>query len=301
MKVQKKLCFLIVLFFVSATYNLENAPKEKEELVFKFVHITDTHCTSTKIKKNPPFFSSFQIGPYRKHWQNLFYSFPILKKTIEFINKGIKPAFLIHTGDITQNGNLKDLKQSKTILDNCNFPYYTVMGDHDGIKTNNFEKVFGKRCYSFNYKNWHFIIIGIFPTDKEIKWFKKDLKENSEKPIIIATHRLIICDKFTEFLAKKFINVDLLMPKAEEVLTIIKKYPNIKLFLSGHVHTNLHYKKYGIHFISTSALCEPPYQFRTFEIYKDRIIVKTFIAENIKKVLNKKWRIFHKESIQICH
>ena len=295
-----KKILVLALFLVSATYNWENAPKEKEDLIFKFVHITDTHCTSAKTKQNPSFFSSFQIGPHRKHWQNLFYSFPILEKTIEFINEERKPAFLIHTGDITSNGQLKDLKQSKIILDNSNFPYYAVMGDHDGTKTNNFERVFGERCRSFDYKNWHFTIISIFPTDEEIKWLKKDLKENQEKPIIIATHRLIIYDKFTEFFAKKFANnVDLLMPKAEEVLTIIKKYPNVKLVLSGHVHTNLHYKKYCIHFISTSALCEPPYQFRTFEIYKDKIIVKTFIAENMKKVLNKKWRIFHEEIIKL--
>jgi len=298
------LLFPIIFFIcIGATYNWQNAPIEKDEPILKFVHITDSHCISSIPKKRKESFSrTLQLGPYRFHWKDTQFSFSIFEKTIEFINENINADFLIHTGDITENGALTDLETVKGILKKLKFPYYTVMGDHDGIKSQNYLTTFQKRSYSFDCKNWHFVILSIFPDEQELKWFENDVSENCSKPIIFATHRLVVSDKFTVFLARVFYqNSHLFMPEAERVKNILKNFSNIKIVLSGHCHSNFHWEKDNIHFISTSALVEPPHQFRLFEIYNDKIIMKTFIAETRKKVFEKQWRIFQEEIIRDIH
>jgi len=294
--------FLITtgIFSISASYNWNNAPSPKENsCLFSFVQITDTHCLKVdKKSEKPPAKAFFQIGGYKFHWLDYVNSFPILEKTIEYINSQIKPDFVIHTGDISDRGDLSNLTRAKVLLDRLNCPYYPVMGDHDlgGYSYSNFNrfdcnyiKVFGQRNYSFNYQDWHIIILGIYPDDEELNWLRKDLSENAEKPIILATHRLVIADEFTLWLAKKHLGVELLMPRAEEVLKILKEYSNIKLVLSGHCHSNFRWKRSGIDFISTAALSEVPHQFKLFQVYPDKITMTLFTADTAEDIFNKRW------------
>jgi len=290
--------FLISNFVFSAEYNWEKAPG-KENLIFKFVHITDTHCISNaKFKKEPK--NIIQIGPYRAHWKDSYHSFLILEKTIEYINEKIKPSFLVHTGDISENGNFNDLKKSREILRKLNCPFYIIKGDHDGIKNKNFEKIFKKRCYSTSYNGWHFIFVSIYPDEEEIEWIKKDISKHSQKPTVFLTHRLIICDNLTSSLVKKFYgNIPLLMEKADFFRSFLKESKNVKLVISGHIHTNLHYKENGINFISTTALLEIPHQFRVFEFYKNMIKIKLLTAYHLKDVKEKNWKLQNVEIIKI--
>jgi len=291
--------FFTSSFTFSTVYNWQNSPFSEEKPILKFVLITDTHCTlKESFKKEPKYI--IQLGPHRIHWKNTYNSFLIFEKTINYIKNDIKPDFIIHCGDITESGEKENFIETKRIMDLSQIPYYVVRGDHDSPKTDDFENVFGKTCYSFNFKNWHFIILDTFLTEEETNWFENDLIENYKKPTIIFTHRLIICDKPTKFLVKHFANnVDLLMPKSNEILSIIKKYPNVKFVFSGDIHTDLHFKKYNIHFISTSSLVEIPYQFKLIEVYNDKIFLKVYLSKNINSLLNNNWRIFKEEIIYI--
>ncbi len=285
---------------IAATYNWNKAPtSEENSCIFSFVQITDTHCLKVdKKSERPPSKAFFRIGGYKFHWKDSVNSLPILQSTIEYINSDVKPNFVIHTGDISDRGDLSNLKMAKVLLDRLNCPYYPVMGDHDlgGYSYSNFNrsdcnyiKVLGQRCYSFNYQDWHIIILSIYPDDEELNWLKKDLSENAEKPIIFATHRLVIADRFSLWLAKKYLGVELLMPRAEEVVTILKDCQNVKMVLSGHCHSNFRWKRYGITFISTAALSEVPHQFRLFRVYRDRITITLFTANTANDVFNKRW------------
>ena len=304
--------------FIAATYNWSKSPNPEEtSCIFSFVQISDTHCVRTEKKQErPPAKAFFRIGGYKFHWKDSVNSFPILQSAIEYVNQEIKPDFLIHTGDLTERGKLSNLKKVKELLDRLNCPYYPVMGDHDlgGYSYSNFNrsdcdyvKVFGQRSYSFDYQNWHIIILSIYPDDEELNWLKNDLSENAEKPVIFATHRLVITDRFTLWLAKKYLGVELLMPRAEEVITILKNCQNVnpvrnsskdslsgisngvKVVLSGHCHSNFRWDRYGISFISTAALLEVPHQFRFFQVYRDRIVITLFTAKTSKDVFNKRW------------
>jgi len=284
--------------------------EDNKSPLFTFAHITDTHClTTTQKPEEPPAIAFFEIGGYKYHWKDLPNSFPILENTIDYINHTIKPDFVIHTGDLTEYGNPRDLEKTKGLLDKLDCSCYPVMGDHDlgtsfpAFDKNrsgcNYVRVFGQRCYSFDHANWHMVIVGIYPNQEELEWLKNDLAKNKDKPTIVCTHRLIIADQFTLDLAKKHLGVSLLMPKAEEVGSILKSHPNVVLVLSGHCHSNFRWDKYGMAFISTSALLEVPHQFKVFEVYRDKIEVSLFTANRAKDVEERQWRQQQMEPIKL--
>ena len=264
--------------------------------LFSFVQITDTHCLK-KYEKLPHSLAMtfFHIGRYRFHWRDSANSFSILQNTVEYINQKIKPDFLIHTGDITESGKLADLETAKGLLAKLNCPYYSLMGDNDGEKNShanfnpsNYLKVFGQRYASFDFENWHIVILSVYPDNVELNWLRRDLSENSEKPTILATHHLIV-GNFAIWLTEKCLGIKLFMPHTREVLKILRNYPNLKLVLSGHCHTNFHWKKYNINFISTAALVEVPHRFKLFRVYRDKITMDLFTARTARDVLNQQW------------
>ena len=171
------------------------------------------------------------------------------------------------------------------------------MGDHDaGCYPSNlnrsncdYVKVFGDRCYSFDCKGWHIVILSIYPDEEELNWLKQDLSENTEKPVIFATHRLVVADKFTCWLGKKYSGCSMLMPRAKEVVGILKNQQNVKMVLSGHCHSNFRWDRHGITFISTAALLEVPHSFKLFQVYPDRIKISLFTARRAKDVFKKNW------------
>lgn len=269
------------------------------EVLFTFVQISDTHCTHAgKNPENPPAIACFAKRGYKLHWKDIVHSFSIMENTVCYINDEIKPDFLIHTGDLTENGNLNDLTAVKSSLDKLHCPYYVLMGDHDmgGYRYSNLDrsdcnyvKIFGERCRSFDIKDWHIIILSVYPDDGEIKWLKEELLKNWDKPVILATHRLVIADNITLWLAKKYLGVELLMPKSGEIEDILRNAHNVKLVLSGHCHSNFRWKKYGIVFLSISALAEVPHQFKIFRVYPNRITETLYSARNAHAVSEKRW------------
>ena len=249
---------------------------------FTFVHLTDSHCVTTTLKPaHPPLSAQIEIAGYKFHWLDKPNSFAILEDTVRYINQVVKPDFVIHTGDITDTGDLNDMKKAKHVLDGLDCKYYTVMGDHDsGIrgatsekdkKRPNYVKVFGERCYSFNHNGWHFVCLGIFPSVHEMVWLKTDLEKNKDHATILCTHRLVVADEFTVALAKGHYGTELMMPRAAQVEALLRDSPQVIVVLSGHCHSNFHWQKHGTHFISTSASSGTPVQFRLFKVHKDRI------------------------------
>ena len=299
----KRIIFGVIslLLFLSAGCLANYRWLKKDFLLFSFVQITDTHClTVDKEPEKPPLKAFFHIGGYKFHWKDTANSFSILENTIRYINSEVRPDFLIHTGDISEGGDILSLKQAKSLLGKLNCPYYTVMGDHDlgcsysdfnRDRSNcNYAKAFGKRCSSFDHKGWHVIVLGIYPNQEELDWLRNNLARSKECPTILATHRLVVADKFTCWLGKKYSGCSMIMPKAKEVEDILKNYSNVKMVLSGHIHSNFRWNRDGVSFISTAALAEVPHQFRLFRVYPDKIKITLFSANTAKDVDSSHWR-----------
>jgi len=261
----------------------EKAPPEKP--LFTLAHLTDLHCVTTKVGrgKRPEVRLRYIAGVKVGHWKDLVNSFDVLAGTVDFLNEEIKPDLVVVTGDLTDRGRpLEDMKKVKSVLDGLDCPCHPVMGDHDLGKSvaafekdrndNFYVKVFGRRCYSFDFKGWHFAAVGIYPDEKEIRWLEKDLDANATKPTVLCTHRLISCPEFIRRAAKRSPGVELVMPRAEEMKKIIAARPSVVLVLSGHCHVHLQLREPTMEtaFLSAEALGEIPHEFRLIRFFADR-------------------------------
>ncbi|MEN8151921.1 MAG: metallophosphoesterase [Planctomycetota bacterium] len=278
------------------------APPEKP--LFTLAHLSDLHCVTTKANrgKRPERKLRYVFGAKVEHWKDLVNSFDVLAGTVDYLNEEIKPDLVVITGDLTDRGRpLSDMKRVKSVLDGLECPYHPVMGDHDLGKSvaafekdrndNSWVKVFGRRCTSFDIKGWHFSVVGIYPGDEEIRWLEKDLDANATKPTVICTHRLVYCPDIIRRSAKRSVNVELLMPRAEEVMKIIAARPSVVLVLSGHCHVNLQLRAPGMEtaFLTTEALGEIPHEFRIIRFFADRAEMEFRVGGTIEKIRKGLW------------
>lgn len=209
-------------------------------------------------------------------------------KAIDTLNS-LKPDFIITGGDLIMDA----IRQSHGRADSLfnlykktvklfRMPVYNTMGNHDiyGIFTTSsgadpnhpdfgekmFEKEFGNSYYSFNHKEWKFMILNSiedtgdenyrgFIDEKQIQWIKSELNNTKpETPIVISTHSPLI----TAYTQKYEGTITANSPKhvitnGKDVLNMFKGY-NLKLVLQGHLHIVEDNYIDGIHFITGGAV-----------------------------------------------
>lgn len=208
-------------------------------------------------------------------------------KAINTIDQ-LKPDFVISGGDnildaLGQSyGRADSLYNLYTdIVGRLKMPVYSTMGNHEvfglykksGVSPTHpeygkklYEHRIAKRYYSFDFKNWHFIVldgIGFTPDRRyygfidaeQVEWLKNDLqKTGTKKPVAISTHIPLlsvgrqIMSGPTEAFEKGSI-----ITNAHEIIQLIEKY-NVKLVLQGHLHFLEDINYNGIHYITGGAV-----------------------------------------------
>ena len=117
-----------------------------------------------------------------------------------------KPAFIIHTGDITHLSKPEQFDTGAQLLKATNLQIYTVPGEHDILEEdrksylNRYGKgTHGDGWYSFNAHGIHFIGLvnvvnlqgaGLGDLGKpQLEWLEKDVKSlSSSTPIVVMAH-----------------------------------------------------------------------------------------------------------------
>jgi Icc protein len=117
-----------------------------------------------------------------------------------------KPAFLIHTGDITHLSKPEQFDTGAQLLKSTNLQVYTVPGEHDILEEDrkSYLNRYGKGTqgdgwYSFNAHGIHFIGLvnvvnlqgaGLGDLGKpQLEWLEKDVKPlSSSTPIVVMAH-----------------------------------------------------------------------------------------------------------------
>ena len=166
-----------------------------------------------------------------------------LKKVVAFINS-MKPlpSLVIHTGDVTEAGDIDSYKHAKQILDKLKVPYYLTCGNHDNYK--NMREVFSKHQYLTNDNFSHYSID--LPTTKliildtqvhqktwglqcaeRLAWLQDELK--TQKEMLIFMHH------YPFDVQHHFFN-SLRLQDAEKFAEVIQKHQNIKGIFCGHYH-----------------------------------------------------------------
>ncbi len=186
---------------------------------FKFAFLSDTHIGASTAKED-------------------------LERSISDINKLEELAFVIVTGDITEFGSDKELKEAKNLFDKLDKPWYVVPGNHDTKWSesgcNSFRQIFGYERVNFNYGGIKFIgcssgpnmrmAPGLVPRE-DLVWLDSIVQavKITQQPLIFFNHYPL-----DEGLANWY-----------EVVQILKK-ANTQAMLCGHGHRNKTYDFEGI-------------------------------------------------------
>lgn len=260
----KKLTFYFIIagLFMSCQQQPNKTQSEKND-AFSFVFMTDIHLT-----------------PERNATEGFL-------QAIDTINK-LAPDFVISGGDNIMDALGQTYGKADSLynlyeetIENLKMPVYNTIGNHEvfglyedsGISPDHkeygkkmYEKRLAKRYYSFDHKNWHFVVLdGIGFTDDQhyygfvdsvqVEWLKQDLaSEGKNKPVVVSTHipllsvgRQIMAGPTESFSEGSIIT------NAHEIIQILEQY-NVKLVLQGHLHFLEDINYNGIHYITGGAV-----------------------------------------------
>ncbi len=183
----------------------------------KIVHISDLHTGYAQFRED------------------------ILLKTIDEINE-MKPAAVIITGDLTDQGFYREFVQAKEYIDQIQPKKIIVPGNHDArnIGDEIFEDLFGERYGTLELKEEAIKIIGLDSSEPDLghgkigrlqnKFMKDEITDAKKKGlfIIIALHHHIISIPNTGR------ERNILSDAGDVLLDLIQN--NVNLVLSGHKH-----------------------------------------------------------------
>lgn len=228
--------------------------------MFRIAHLSDIHIHHLSLK-----FSYL----FSKRWLGMTNLFMSRKKKYKSIKQIIdlkdlltkeKIDLIVVTGDLTTTSLKEEFIQAKKLLDSLEIPYLTLPGNHDKYtkkseKQKDFYSYFSNSIQSIpkNYhnlslkndrleihdiaENWKLILLDtalatslVFSTGK---FFKKTeillenlLSKEADQTIILATHF-----PFYQPLSKRKS-----LKRKEALLNLLKKHPNVKIYLHGHTH-----------------------------------------------------------------
>jgi 3',5'-cyclic AMP phosphodiesterase CpdA len=210
------------------------------------------------------------------------------RMAIDTINS-LNPDFVITGGDLVMDVLDQTYGRSdslfnlyKEVSGELNMPVYNAVGNHEvygwhsseeGIESHPefgkkmYEKHLGKRFYSFDHKDWHFIILDAIYRSEEghyigkidqeqIAWLKEDLaKTDKETPIAITVHIPFITSRTQLSQGSLAANSEGgVISNSLEVLQLFMDH-NLKLVLQGHLHFNEDlFIGNKVHFITAGAV-----------------------------------------------
>lgn len=151
------------------------------------------------------------------------------------------PNIVIHTGDITDKGDIESYSTAKVILDELKMPYYLTCGNHDIYA--NMCQVFHNHtylgndefaCFSIEYKRHKLVVVDSVDQGKisgilckrRLSWLKAQL--DTEKEVSIFMHH------YPSKVQHEFFNT-LSLVNSQEFSQIVKN-PNVKGIYCGHYH-----------------------------------------------------------------
>lgn len=263
----KNIYLLITLsLFLTVGCKTNKAPKVSEtEKGFTFAFLTDIH-----LQPELNAVAGFQMA-------------------IDTINQ-INPDFVLTGGDLIMDalnqtyGRADSLyKLYNEVSGSLEMPVYNTVGNHEvygwhrdeeGLEEHPefgkkmFEEKIGERFYSFDHKDWHFIVLDAIYRgenghymgkidEEQIEWLKSDLqKVDSKTPIGISVHIPFITASTQLSRGSTVPNSEgIVITNSLDVLKLFMEH-NLRLVLQGHLHfLEDIYIQNQVHFITAGAVC----------------------------------------------
>lgn len=222
-------------------------------------------------------------------------------KAINYINSQNNIEFVFYTGDYVDRSLKEVYDDFFALTKKINKPYYFCLGNHE-VNTpfglNKMEAVDYTRQMTSSYSsganyfvnlNENFIAVMLDGTHDEkicargnykkntLKWLEKVLVDNIDKNVLIFQHFPII-----EPAEDKFYIHSHKTRNKKSYFKLLKKYPNVKIIVSGHFHKKGEFEKDNVLHFSTPALFEKPAYIRYFEIDYDGKSINSIKSRLIK-------------------
>jgi len=247
-------------------------------------------------------------------FKNRFYrnSIDKLKSTLNTINER-KLDFVVNLGDIIDR-DWTSYERILPVFNNFQSPVYHVLGNHDyevceDQKALVPSKIGTQRYYHFSHHNWRFIVLDgneistfanlpgsdnflqaekwLLKMEKEQKingkfwnggvgekqmfWLKSILEQaeqNHEKVIIFCHYPIFPPDKHN-------------LLDNELLLTLLKNYKSVKMWINGHNHKGNYGLFEDIHFVNVKGMVEGENDvaWSIFNLYENEISIKGYGTE----------------------
>lgn len=218
------------------------------KVFLKIIQISDFHLFAN-IGKN-----FLGINPYKTYVDAMLSIVNLYEKESDI------PHLLVITGDISQDFSVKSYANAFELIEKTGLPFVVTAGNHDNILL--LEEYIQKYSHllqkNFTYNNWHIIVLnshwhkhiaGLL-NENELQKLQHELEHYKDKHIMIFLHHNVVTTN-TAWLDQHTLQ------NADQFLTIIRKYKNVKVVFSGHVHQDFHANdsvNTNIDFYTTPAL-----------------------------------------------
>lgn len=170
---------------------------------------------------------------------------------VSHVNRKFEVDFVVHGGDISDFGLVKEFQWVNEILSDLKAPYLTAVGNHDLLANGKkvYNEMFGAYNYSFDYGDFLFIILDTNSREYEfngrvpdLEWLQQILSENDSRKVVVISHVPPWDGDFDSELEQSYAN-------------ILANDPNVILSLHAHSHSYLDKEFYNDgtrYFVTTS-------------------------------------------------
>lgn len=191
-----------------------------------------------------------------------------LADMINLINQDEDVLFVIHGGDLSDGGMLKEFEIFHDLMNKLKKPYFTVIGNHDCLVNGRsiYNEMFGEENYSFVFKNCKFIFFNDIVwelnfEEPDFLWLQDQL-ENSEEysKVFVIAHIPPWSDQFSM--------------SSSLVYQTLMDTSNVDVSIHGHHHEHeyLEYYNDSVKYLIIGAPHEG--SFCKLEIFEDSVHVE---------------------------
>lgn len=152
------------------------------------------------------------------------------------INSRAVADFVVHLGDLTDNGTTKEYKWQREVLSELTVPYVALLGNHDCLGTGEeaYGLVYGESNFSFIAGRVKFVCLNTNATEydyvastPDFNYMEEQMTEDSAlfDRTIICMHAAPYSDQFNNNVAKPF-------------ELYVKAFPGLMCCVHGHDHAS---------------------------------------------------------------
>lgn len=266
--------------------------------MWRFAHVTDPHLASQRDGE----------------WNNRFLCtmMPEVMARLKTDLQDFAPEFILVTGDVCSHQTREAMFEARDLMDSLGIPYYPMGGNHDFVKPESrdwFLEAFRHRLptpatyYSFTHRNLHFIVLDpwwkwgdgalspfseasvaaeldmtlkdaywVLPPD-QLQWMMEDLEQHPGIPTVIASHYPAV--PVPARMQRPDYKDSGALDNGGMLIESLSNYPQVIAIFSGHMHMHYIEQSGPITQVVTGALPEFPVEFRTVDVYEDRLEIAT--------------------------